>query len=177
MFRKKGIWSIKNKGYFCGYTNSNKMSEDNRVENSLLYHWIGNLVGTYAAFSFNLFVTVTAGLLYSFKALQSPFILLIFGVISPIIFTLCLYFFIRNVSGEILNEPLPSAFVTRAGNRLLMSFDIFLIIGFSLLIYLGPFNFFIFRFLQTIFFPGMLLVFLRVLYVGRLIGKNDRGND
>lgn len=149
------------------------MSEDNRFESSLLYRWMGDLVGTYSAFLFNLFVTITIGLLYSFNVFQSPFILLIFGVISPTIFTLCLYFFIRNISGNILNEPFPRAFITRAGNRLLMSFDIFLIVVFSLLIYLGPLNFFIFRFLQTIFFPVMLLVFLRALYVSKLTGKNE----
>jgi len=149
------------------------MPEDNNFENSLLYHWLRNLVGTNTAFSFNLFITLTAGLLYSFKVISSPYLLLIFGVISPIIFTLCLYFFIRNGSGELLNEPFPKVFISRAGNRLLMTFDICLIIGFSLLIYLGPLNYFLFRFLQTIFFPGMLLVFLRVLYVSRLIEKNE----
>jgi len=153
------------------------MPEDNNFENSLLYHWLGNLVGTNTAFSFNLFVTLSTGLLYSFKVIPSPYLLLIFGVISPIIFTICLYNLIKNGSGYLMNEPLPKAFVSRSGNQLLMTFDIFLIIGLSLLIYLGPLNYFLFRFLQTLFFPGMLLFFLRVLYVSRLIEKNDRKDE
>ena len=149
------------------------MTKENNFENRLLYYWLSNLVGSYAIFSLNLTVTVIAGLIYSFKVLTSQYLLLIFGVVSPIIFTICLYFFIRNSSGEILNEPLPKAFVSRAGNRLLMIFDICLIIGFSLLIYFGPLNYFLFRFLQTVFFPGMLLFFLRVLYVSRLVDKHE----
>lgn len=153
------------------------MSEDIDFENSLLYHWLKNLVGTYISFSINLFITLTFGLFYSFKIFPSPYILLIFGVISPIIFTLCLYFFIRNGSGAILNEPFPKPFITRSGNKLLMTFDIVLIIGFALLIYLGYLNYFIFRFLQTVFFPGMLLVFLRVLFISREIERFNDKND
>mgnify|MGYP001159343492 CR=1 FL=1 len=153
------------------------MPEDIKFENSLLYYWLRNLVGTNSAFSFNLFITLTSGLLYSFKVVPSPYLLLIFGVISPIIFTICLYFFIKNSSGYIMNEPLPKAFLSRSGNSILMTFDICLIIGFSILIYMGPLNYFLFRFLQTIFFPGMLLIFLRVLYINRLIEKGDTGNE
>jgi hypothetical protein len=153
------------------------MPEDIKFENSLLYYWLRNLVGTSIAFSLNLFVTLSSGLLYSFKVIPSPYLLLIFGVISPIIFTVCLYYFIKNSSGFLLNEPLPKAFLSRSGNSLLMAFDILLIIGFSLLIYFGPLNYFLFRFLQTIFFPGMLLVFLRVLYINRLIEKSDWNNE
>jgi hypothetical protein len=149
------------------------MTKDNNFENKILYYWLSNLVGSYTIFAINLGVTVIAGLLYSFNIIPSPYILLIFGAVSPIIFTLCLYFFIRNNSGEFLDEPLPKAFVSRAGNRILMTLDICLIIGFSLLIYFGPFNYFIFRFLQTVFFPGMLLFFLRALYVSRIVGQNE----
>ena len=151
------------------------MSKDKKFEDKLLYHWLSNLVGTYTMFSVNLFVTLTLGLLYSFKIVPSPYILLVFGVVSPIIFTLCLYFFIRNGSGEFLNEPFPKVFVSRAGNTFLMMFDICLIIGFALLIYLGPFDYFLFRFLQTMFFPGMLLFFLRVLYVNS--GSDNSDDD
>jgi hypothetical protein len=145
------------------------MPNSDNIENRLLYQWLNNLVGSYTAFSLNLGATVVLGLLYSFNIIPSPYLLLIFGVISPIIFTLCMYFLIRNGTGELLNEPLPKVFVSRAGNRILMIFDICLIIGFSVLIYLGPLNFFLFRFLQTVFFPGMLLLLLRLIYVGIII--------
>lgn len=146
-------------------------------ENSLLHHWMVNLVGTNTAFSFNLTINLSAGLMYSFKVLPTPYLLLLFGVISPILFTLCLYSFIRNGSGYLLNEPLPLAFVSRAGNRLLMTFDICLIIGFALLIYWGPLNYFLFRFLQTVFFPCMMLVFLRFLFINSMIEKHGGESD
>lgn len=146
-------------------------------ENSLLHHWMVNLVGTNTAFSFNLTINLSAGLMYSFKVLPTPYLLLLFGVISPILFTLCLYSFIRNGSGYLLNEPLPIVFVSRAGNRLLMTFDICLIIGFALLIYWGPLNYFLFRFLQTVFFPCMMLVFLRFLFINSMIEKHGGESD
>lgn len=146
-------------------------------KNNLLHHWMVNLVGTNTAFSFNLTINLSAGLMYSFKVLPTPYLLLLFGVISPILFTLCLYSFIRNGSGYLLNEPLPLVFVSRAGNRLLMTFDICLIIGFALLIYWGPLNYFLFRFLQTVFFPCMMLVFLRFLFINSMIEKHGGESD
>jgi len=151
------------------------MPENINFENKLLYHWLTNLVGSNSLFSLNLIVTISAGIAYSFKISQSPYILLLFGVISPIIFTLCLYSFVRNSSGSILNEQIPRAFLSRTGNLMMMLFDIFLIIAFALLIYFGYLNYFIFRFLQTIFFPGMMLIFLRVLFISRIIEKH--GDD
>ncbi len=151
------------------------MSENNK--NSLLHHWVENLVGTSTSFSFNLIINFSAGLIYSFKILPSPYLLLLFGVISPILFTLCLYFFIRNGSGQLFNEPLPLVFISRAGNRLLMTFDICLIIGFALLIFWGPLNYFLFRFLQTVLFPCMMLIFLRVLFLNKMIEKYSNSSD
>lgn len=148
------------------------MSNSNSNKN-LLNHWLENLVGTSNSFSVNLFITVSFGLLYSFKVLTSPYVLLLFGVISPVLFTICLYFFIRNSKGEFLNEPFPMIFISRAGNKLLMTFDICLIIGFALLIHFGQLNYFIFRFLQTVFFPTMLLVFLRILFISQDSQSNN----
>lgn len=153
------------------------MSEVTNFENKLLYYWLKNLVGTNTSFSFNLFINLSAGLIYTFKIIPSPYLLLIFGVISPLLFTLCLYFFIRNGSVDLLDEPLPKVFLSRASNHLLMALDICLIIGFALLIYLGPLNYFAFRFLQTIFFPGMMLVFLRILYVSKMIHNHSNKKD
>lgn len=150
------------------------MSEFNKAEDKLLYHWVKNLVGTSNAFSINLFISLTVGLLYSFKVLPSPYILFIFGVISPIIFTVCMYFFIGSFSAGILNNQLPAVFKSRVGNKLLMTFDIFLVIGFALLIYLDYLNYFVFRFLQTVFFPSMLLVMLRVLYISKELERFDQ---
>lgn len=148
-----------------------------KFEDTLFCHWLENLVGTSSSFLINLFLIISAGLLYSFKIIPSPYILLIFGVISPIIFTLILYSFVRNGSGMLMNQPLPSTFLSRKGNKLLMFFDIILITGFALLIQFGFLNYFIFRFLQTLFFPFMLLIFLRVLYISKEIEKFNQGDQ
>jgi len=153
------------------------MPESFDYENKLLFYWLKNLVGTRALFTFNLTIHLSAGLIYSFKILPSPHLLLLFGVISPILFTLCLYTIIRNGSGYLLDEPIPNAFVSRSGNLLLMTFDICLIVGFALLIYFGPLNYFLFRFVQTIFFPCTMLVLLRVLLISQRIGSNEDEND
>lgn len=153
------------------------MSAGKKIKNGLFSYWTENLVGSSASFSFNLFMNLSAGIIYSFKIIPSPYLLALFGVVSPILFTLCLYDHIRNGSGLLLNEPLPTAFISRAGNRLLMTFDISLIIGFALLIYFGPLNYFLFRFLQTIFFPCMMLVLLRVIYLSNRFGNYNEEND
>jgi hypothetical protein len=150
-----------------------KMSKDLNFKENILTHWINNLVGTNNAFVFNLLINLVGGLLYSFKVFPSPYLLLLFGIVSPILFTLCLYSYIRNGSGMLLNEPLPIAFVSRSGNRVLMTFDICLIIGFALLIFFGPLDYFLFRSLQTLFFPCMLLVMLRVLYLSNMNETHD----
>ncbi|RPH31169.1 MAG: hypothetical protein EHM93_14785 [Bacteroidales bacterium] len=153
------------------------MPEKFNIRNSLLSHWTTDLIGTSSSFSFNLIVHITAGLLFSFKVLTTPYLLLLFGVISPILFTLCLYSIIRNGTGQLFNEPLPSTFISRSGNRVLMTFDICLIIGFALLIYFGPLNYFLFRFLQTVFFPCMMLVLLRLVFLSSMIERYDNEDE
>lgn len=143
------------------------MPEDLNVKNSIFTYWTKNLVGTSNSFAFNLLINLSGGVLFSFKVISSPFFLLLFGIISPILFTLCLYSLVRNGSGSIFDEPLPIAFVSRSGNSLLMTLDICLIVGFALLIFWGPLNYFLFRFLQTVIFPCLMLVFLRVLYLSQ----------
>lgn len=152
------------------------MSVNINNKNTLFSHWSANLVGTSTSFSINLFINLMGGLVYSFKVLPSIYLLILFGVVSPILFTLCLYDFIKNSSGSFLGDSIPGAFVSREGNRMLMLFDIILIIGFALLIYFGPLNYFLFRFLQTVFFPCMMLVLLRFIYLNQMNQKSD-GND
>jgi hypothetical protein len=151
------------------------MSEEIKYKKNLLSHWLENLVGTSTAFSLNLFINLSAGMVYSFKIITSPYLLLIFGVISPILFTICLYSYIRNESTTLLNESLPAVFKSSSGNSLLMIFDICLILGFALLIYQGPLDYFLFRFLQTIFFPCTMLIFLRILYLSN--HANSQNDD
>lgn len=174
---KKGIFGLsKIKRYFCFHFIRLEMSVNIDSKNNLFSHWSANLVGTSTSFSINLLITLMGGLVYSFKVLPSIYLLILFGIVSPILFTLCLYDFVKNSTGTFLGESIPSAFVSRDRNRMLMLFDIFLIIGFALLIYFGPLNYFLFRFLQTVFIPCMMLVLLRFIYLNQLNQKND-GDD
>lgn len=172
---KRHVWSIKNKRYFCCHFRLSVMSANINSKNSLFSNWSANLVGTSTSFSLNLLVNLTGGLAYSFKVVPSIYLLILFGIVSPILFTLCLYHYIKNSSGTFLGESIPGAFVSRDGNRMLMLFDIFLIVGFALLIYFGPLNYFLFRFLQTAFFPCMMLVLLRFLYLSQT--NQSQGED
>ena len=147
------------------------MSKDLNPNSSLITHWTINLVGSSSIFTINLLISLLGGLSYSFKITESIYALAFFGVVLPALFTLCLYGFIKEHTDSILGMAVPKAFISRAGNRLMMLLDISLIIGFALLIYFGPLNYFLFRFLQTVFFPCLLLIFLRALFLSRVLGK------
>ncbi len=153
------------------------MSENSNTKNTLFSHWTTNLVGSSTTFSINLFINLVGGLIFSFKIVPSVYILILFGVVSPILFTLCLYEFIKNGSGSFLGEAIPSAFVSRVGNHMLMLFDMCLIVGFALLIYFGPLDYFLFRFLQTVFFPCMMLVLLRLIYLSQMNKKFENDDE
>lgn len=131
---------------------------------TLLLHWTKNLVESPIAFTFNTSLSITSGVIYSFKLIQSDYLLLIFGVVSPILFTLCLYDLLLNSNGEILGQPLPKAFTKIQLNRMVMLFDCSIIILFAALIHFNILNFFIFRFLQTLLFPVLLLIMLKGFY-------------
>ncbi len=151
------------------------MESNRHIENTLLYYWVKNLVGSGPSYTFNLILTIVFGCLYSFSIVPSPYILLVFGVVSPIIFTICLYFSIRHISELLPGMAFPRALLSANTNILMMLFDVCVIISFASLIYTNILNYFLFRFLQTIFFPTLLLIFLRILYISHLIGKQGGG--
>jgi len=150
------------------------MDNKEEFQQNLFFHWVKNLVGTSNSFTINLILTLFFGSLYSFKVIPFPFMLIIFGVVSPVIFTICLYNSILNSKGLAGLDTFPKAFLSRSGNTLMMSFDILLIIGFALLINADILNNFFFRFLQTVFFPALLLIILRIIYIGE---TNNRFGD
>jgi len=125
----------------------------------LLHYWTRNLVESPMAFSTNLFLTLTIGILYSFKVIQSNFILLVFGIITPVILTICLY----HMSGANLKELLPTILLKKTGRVLLAILDSSIIVLLGFLIYKGIINFFFFRFLQTVIIPVLYLVMLKVI--------------
>ncbi len=135
----------------------------NRKETIALY-WAKNLVESPVAFVLNVSVALLAGILYSFKIAPFASLLFVFGVVSPIIFTVCLYELLLNSKGEIMGQPLPKAFHKPEWSRAVMIFDCSLIVLFAALIYLDILNFFVFRFLQTVIFPVLLLVMLKGFY-------------
>jgi hypothetical protein len=149
------------------------LNDREKNRKTIIFYWIENLVGTGPRFSLNLLISFFGGILYSFNVWSSVYVLVIFGVISPLLFTLCLYFIIRNFNEEKLQEYVPRFFKSPNSNMLLMLFDMTIIIGFATLIYTGFLNYFIFRFLQTVVFPILMLLILRMLY----ISITSEGND
>ena len=134
-------------------------------KDSILLYCAKNLVESPTTFSFNIFVSFLAGTLYSFKILNSDYLLLIFGTVSPILFTLCLYELLLNTNGELLGESLPTVFTKKRLSRFVMFFDCSIIVLFAALIHFNILNYFLTRFLQTLLFPILLLVLLRSAYI------------
>lgn len=140
------------------------MGNLDRSEKTIFGFWTQNLVESPSVFAFNFLVSFVAGVLYSFKVFPSGYILFLFGVVSPIIFTICLYDLLLSSKGEILGEPVPKAFNNVKWSKAVMLFDCSLIALFATLIHLNVLNFFVFRFLQTVFFPLLLLSILKGFY-------------
>jgi len=132
---------------------------DQQPKEHLLHFWTRNLVENPGAFTFNLFLFLSFGVLYSFKVLQSPIILLVFGIITPVILTICLY----HMSGVSLQHLLPKAFHKKTSRVFLALLDCSIITLLGILIYRDILNFFFFRFLQTVLLPVLYLIMLRVM--------------
>lgn len=146
----------------------------NQQPDHILAYWIRNLVGNSPLFSTNLLISVLGGSLYSFGIVSSHYMLLIFGVISPLIFTLCLYFSIRNINVNDTDHNFPKFFTTKSGNLTFMILDMSIIVGLAIFIQLDFLNYFFFRFLQTVLFPVLMLFLLRFIYILQFGNMNDK---
>ncbi len=140
------------------------MSNLDNSGKTIFSFWTQNLVESPSVFAFNFLISFVAGVLYSFKVFPSGYILFLFGVVSPIIFTICLYDLLLSSNGEIMGEPIPKAFNNGNRTKAVMLFDCLLILLFAALIHFNVLNFFVFRFLQTVFFPLLLLSILKGFY-------------
>lgn len=140
------------------------MSDKKQKYRGLVFYWINNLVGNGAKFSFNVLASVVGGSLFSFGIWSSPFALAIFGVLSPLLFTFCIYSVIPFFS-ELPGNPLPKIFSTKRSITLAMVFDMFIVIALALLIQLDIINYMLVRLLQTIIFPVLMLIMLRIIYL------------
>lgn len=143
-------------------------------ENSdnVIFHWTKNLVGSYKLFSFNMLLAMLGGTVYSFQLWPSPYLLAIFGVLSPLIFTLCLYNIIKIISGKDHN-PFPKILTIQSSNGIIMLFDMSIIIIMAILIHIDIINYLFFRLLQTLIFPLILLLMLRFLYLAETTNHYD----
>lgn len=131
---------------------------------SIVFYWVENLVGTGPRFLFNILLSVLGGLIYSVGVWDYPIMLAIFGVLSPLIFTLCLYSLIRSML-EGPDNPFPKVFRSQRSNSAFMFLDMLIIIGMAILIQTDIIDYLFFRILQTVIFPALLIFMLRVLYV------------
>ena len=140
------------------------MRDKGQKYRSLVFYWIDNLVGSGGKFSFNVLFSLVGGVLFSFSIWDSPYVLAVFGVVSPLLFTFCLYS-VAPYLGELSDNPLPKIFTSRLGTTLAMVFDMFIVIVLALLIQLDVINYLVVRILQTVIFPILMLVILRVIYI------------
>lgn len=146
-------------------------SQHEKFYNSLPYYWVKNLVGSGTAFSANMVITIVFGVLYSFKIVPSVYILVVLGAVTPLLFTFLVYSLMRESNGTILGQTMPKVFASPSSNWLFMVLDLGLVLLLAVLIYLNVLNYWLFRFLQTLFFPLMMLFFLRLLYINSEINR------
>lgn len=132
---------------------------------SLFLHWRSNLVGSQGAYFINFLLTILGGSLYTFNLVKSPIMLLAFGVVSPVIFTLCAYASIGYLKNQIDKPEFPNILFSRYGSFLAMTLDLFLIGALAALIHFNVLNYLFFRFLQTVFLPMVSLSLLRFLHI------------
>lgn len=139
---------------------------------SIIFYWIENLVGSNSKLVFNMLVSAAGGLLYSFGVWPAVYVLAIFGVLSPILFTLCLYSLIPML-GNTRDNPFPGIFRSPSRSAFLMILDMTIIVTLALLIQLNVLNYFFFRLLQTVVFPVMMLFILRIMIMS-IANSNDQ---
>ncbi|MDX9847010.1 MAG: hypothetical protein RBT74_08520 [Tenuifilaceae bacterium] len=140
--------------------------------NSIAFYWIDNLVGTGGRFAFNVIISATGGLLFSFGVWPSVYVLVIFGVISPLLFTFCLYSLVR-IQGEDSESPFPGFFRSQASSAVVMFFDMAIIVAIAMLIQLNIIDYLLVRLLQTVIFPVMMLFMLRILLLNTINEDED----
>ncbi len=140
-------------------------NKKDQTNNNIIFFWVHNLVGSGGRFLFNMLLSLTGGILFSFNFWQSTIALAIFGVVSPLLFTLCLYSILRATTSNSDDSPFPKAFTKRRSNAIMMIIDMAVIIALAILIHTNILNYLFVRLLQTVIFPALMLLMLRVLYV------------
>ncbi len=142
-----------------------------------IFHWARQLIGNSSNFIFNLSVVSLVGIVFAFKVATSPVLLGLFGLVNPAFLTICVYRFIQELPRNFsLGGVSFAAFLGKRRVWMLLT-DVLIIVILSLLIFLGPLNYFIFRFLLLFLLPLMLLVGLRFLYIIYLVETNKPSSE
>jgi len=145
--------------------------------NTTIFHWARQLIGSSSSFVFNLSTVSLVGIIYSFKITASPVILGVFGLLNPTFLTIFVYQFIKELPKDfMLGGVSMGAFFGRRRVWMLTT-DVSIIVALSLLIYFGPLNMFLFRFLLLFILPLMLLVGLRFLYIIYMLEQHHSASN
>ena len=139
--------------------------QEPKDSNGIAFNWADNLVGSNGRFAINMVLSVIGGGLYSLGLVPSMYMLVVFGVVSPLLFTFCLYSLVP-LFGKDKENPFPQVFLSRSSSALVMLFDMAIIITLAVLIHIDIIDFLFFRLLQTVIFPALMLVILRFLFLG-----------
>ena len=138
---------------------------EQNYKNSLLYRWTTDFVGSAGSFAFIAAAAVIGGFCYTFGLVPSAFLLLIFGVVLPVILTLCLYGYLLHCQVPFMGIKLFALFKVSRRSIFMRMVDCLLIMVLAALIYFDLLNYLFFRLLQTIFIPVVLLLALRSVFI------------
>ena len=142
-----------------------------------IFHWASQLIGNSSSFIFNLSAITMVGIAYAFKFTTSPVLLGVFGLLNPTFLTICVYRFIQELPKNFITGGISLGPFSGKRKGWMLLTDVSIIIALSVYIFLGPLNYFIFRFLLLLLLPMMLLVGLRFLYILYLVHSNSTTPD
>ncbi|MCK4663082.1 MAG: hypothetical protein KAT68_09470 [Bacteroidales bacterium] len=130
------------------------MEDNNTFKNSFVYTFFQNSLGTNHLFFINVLINIVFGTIYSFRIIDSNFLLLLFGIVLPIIYIIGLYRFIIYSKDIFKEKPkIIKLFISKDINVLFMLIDISITVFIALLIYYQVFDYVIVRLIITTLLP------------------------
>ncbi len=145
--------------------------------NTTIFHWAKQLIGNSNSLIFNFSTVALVGIAYAFKVTTSPVLLGVFGLLNPAFLTVCVYRFIQELPKTFSMGGISLGAFSGKRRVWMLITDVSIIVVLSLLIFLGPLNYFIFRFLLLFILPIMLLVGLRFFYIIYIVENNNPSPD
>jgi hypothetical protein len=150
------------------------LMRQNSFSETLLYQWTKQLIGSNFSFTFNMTIISILGIAYSFKLLTSPVLLGLFGLLNPVLLTICVYRFIRELPNDFDFGGISLQAFSGRRYGLMLFGDLTIIVTLASLIFFNILNYFIFRFLLVFLLPIMLLVGLRFLFIVFIVDHQDK---